>query len=273
MQENPAMSRRAHPSPVNSQRMPNGARADSEIRMATEVFAKGFAFTRFFTYPSQAERIGQLWVIRDLLRKRTADYRREEWVAVGEAPAEVDAAARRGTRGRFAICAICPAGKSDLPLRDAYRSLGYRLGTTEAFMLHRLQGIPRLPSPFPIRRVLTEELSDKVTKVSGRRQILPEHLTKDAPLRLYTALDQGKPIGWVKSIAVGSSNWVSNVYVLPSHRRRGIGKSLMAKMLRDDRACGSRQSILLASHTGALLYDAVGYESLGHLLLFTPKKN
>jgi GNAT superfamily N-acetyltransferase len=247
-------------------------RMQNEIQHAIEVFAKGFALTRSFTFPYQAEQVGPLWLVRDAERKRAADYRREEWVAVDVVPAEVDAAARSGTRGRFCICAICPAGQSDVPLREGYKSLGYRLNTTEAFMQHRLKGIPRLPNPFPIERVLTEELSDKVTKASGKRQMLPAHLVADAPLRLYTALDDGKPIGWLKSICVESSNWVSNVHVLPRYRRRGIGKSLMAKMLRDDRAHGSQRSILLASHTGALLYDAIGYELLGRLLVFTPKK-
>jgi GNAT superfamily N-acetyltransferase len=247
-------------------------RMKSDVDRAVEVFAKGFAMTRCFTYPSQAERVGKLWVIRDAERKRPAEYRREEWVGVDVSPKEVDAAARHGTRGRFCICAICPAGVSDLPLRDGYRELGYRLGGTEPLMLHRLKRIPKLPAPLPIERVLTEELSDRVTEASGRRQILPEDLPDGSPFRLYAALDGEEPIGWLKSITVGKATWVSNVHVLPKYRRRGIGKSLMVKMLRDDRAYGAVQSTLLASHTGALLYEAVGYERLGTLLLYTPKR-
>jgi GNAT superfamily N-acetyltransferase len=193
-------------------------------------------------------------------------------VAVDVDPKKVDAAARRGTRGRFCICAVCPAGVSDLPLRDGYRELGYRLGGTEPLMLHRLKRIPKLPEPLPIERVLTQELSDRVTEASGRRQILPEDLPDGSAFRLYAALDGDKPIGWLKSITAGDATWVSNVFVKPEYRRRGIGKSLTVKMLRDDRAYGASQSTLLASHTGALLYQAVGYERLGHLLLFTPRK-
>ena len=62
------------------------------------------------------------------------------------------------------------------------------------------------------------------------------------------------------------------MYVNPRYRRRGIGRSMLAKMLRDDRAAGLRQSVLTASHTGAMLYPVVGYELIGELLLFTPKK-
>jgi hypothetical protein len=43
-------------------------------------------------------------------------------------------------------------------------------------------------------------------------------------------------------------------------------------MLRDDRARGSKRSVLTASHTGALLYPRVGYERIGTLFMFAPKR-
>jgi hypothetical protein len=33
------------------------------------------------------------------------------------------------------------------------------------------------------------------------------------------------------------------------------------------------RSALLSSHTGALLYPHVGYEPIGELMIYTPKKN
>jgi hypothetical protein len=42
--------------------------------------------------------------------------------------------------------------------------------------------------------------------------------------------------------------------------------------LRDDRARGAECSVLTASHTGALLYPRVGYERIGALFMFAPKK-
>ena len=62
------------------------------------------------------------------------------------------------------------------------------------------------------------------------------------------------------------------VSVLPAFQRRGIGKALLAKMLRDDRAHGDRQSALLATHAGAMLYPHVGYRQLGLLLMYVPKR-
>jgi predicted acetyltransferase len=62
------------------------------------------------------------------------------------------------------------------------------------------------------------------------------------------------------------------MYVSPPFRRRGIARSLLCQMLHDDRAGGAQTAVLLASHTGAKLYPVVGYEQIGTLLLFTPKK-
>jgi predicted acetyltransferase len=56
------------------------------------------------------------------------------------------------------------------------------------------------------------------------------------------------------------------------YRRRGIGQALLCRMLRDDRTHGSKCSVLLASHTGALLYPRVGYERIGTLFMFAPKR-
>jgi GNAT superfamily N-acetyltransferase len=252
-----------------------GASGDvgADVSRAVATFARGFAFTRSFTHPYVAERVGPVWVARDAPRKRASDYyRREEWIAHGVDPAEVDRIARQNTRGGYAVCDIRSINESDAPLRAAYKGLGYRLGTTEPMMMHRLGRIPRIPQPYPILRVMTPELSERLAKAAGSRQVLPEHLADDAPLRQYVALDGDRPAGWVRSIVVGDATWVSNMHVDPAYRRRGIGRSLLARMLRDDRAHGATASILLSSHTGALLYPRVGYEQIGELLLFTPRR-
>lgn len=246
-------------------------RAPIDIERAVEVFVRGFAFTRSFTHPYLPERVGPAWVVRDAPRKNPADYRREEWVARGADPAEIDHLARTHARGRFVVCAIRSANESDAPLRVAYKALGYRLHCTEPIMAHRLGRIPRLPEPFPIRRVVTQELADRLAKAARSRQVLPEHLCDNPPLRQYVALDDDRLVGWVRSIVVGDATWVSNMYVQPTYRRQGVGRSLLARMLRDDRSHGAALSVLSASHTGALLYPRVGYELIGELLMFTPR--
>ena len=39
------------------------------LQHAIEVFARGFCFTRSFTHPYLAERLGKVWVVRDGPRK------------------------------------------------------------------------------------------------------------------------------------------------------------------------------------------------------------
>jgi GNAT superfamily N-acetyltransferase len=238
---------------------------------AIEAFVHGFGFTRSFTHPYLAERVGPLWVMRDAPRKNGV-YRNEEWVAYDVTPEEVDRIAQGQARGRFAVCMICGLGEPHAPQIAEFKALGYRLGHTEPFMTHALAQIPRFDSTATIERILTGDMAQRLAKAAGSRQILPEHLTEDAPLRQYVALMDGELVGWVRSIVVGDATWCSNMYVRPEFRRRGIARAMLCRMLQDDRAAGAQTAVLLASHTGAKLYPVVGYQQIGTLLLFTPKK-
>jgi predicted acetyltransferase len=62
-------------------------------------------------------------------------------------------------------------------------------------------------------------------------------------------------------------------FVVPSHRRRGIARALLTRMLADDKAYGAQANILLSSYAGAKLYPTVGYEEIGELLMFAPPKD
>ena len=249
-----------------------------DLDSVIETFVRGFAFTRSFTHPYVPERLGGVWVVRDAPRKNPADYRREEYVPHALDAVEVDRLARRHARGHFCVCAVRAQDEAAEPIRAVYKSLGYRLNVTEPLMAHRLRRMPKLPEPLPVVRVLAQDLADRLAKAARSRQVLPEHLVPHAPLRQYAALDGDRPVGWVRSITVrgpagADTTWVSNMYVDPTYRRRGIGKSMLARMLRDDRAHGSAMSVLSASHTGALLYPVVGYEQVGELLVFTPRRS
>ena len=73
-------------------------------------------------------------------------------------------------------------------------------------------------------------------------------------------------------VVTGDTTWCANMFVKPKYRRRGIARSLMCRLLRDDRAAGAHMAVLLASHVGANLYMAVGYREIGTLMVFTPKR-
>lgn len=242
------------------------------IDQAIETFVRGFSFTRSYTHPYVAEQIAGIWVMRDAERKR-GDYRNEEYVAHGVAPTELDRIARKHTRGRYMINALYSPTEDDLPIRQGFKSLGYRLIATEAFMVHSLQQIDPFNGPLPIVRVTTQEMADRLHKATRKRQILPIHLKTDpAPIRQYMALDGDEPVGWAASIVAGGATWCSNVYVKPEYRRRGIARAMLTRILEDDGKAGASASALLASHAGAKLYPTVGYELIGELMMFCPPR-
>jgi predicted N-acetyltransferase YhbS len=244
----------------------------SEIEFAIEVFVSGFCAGKSRTHPYEAERVGRLWAMRDAPRRNPRDYRKEEWIAFGVDAKDVDTTARRMTRGWYFVCAIIGEGESEEPVRESYKALGYRLLATEGFFVHRLKRISKVPSPARIERVSAPELAARLGKATRSRPIADDLLGKDAPFRQYVALEGSKIVGRVRSVDAVGATWCADMHVNESHRRRGIGRSLLCRMLRDDRARGSKCSVLLASHTGALLYPRVGYERIGTLFIFVPER-
>lgn len=242
------------------------------IEFAIEVFVRGHSAGRSRTFPYEVSRVGPLWLMRDAPRKNPRDYRKEEWIAHDVDPGQADAIARQDTRGRFFLCAMVADGDPDQPTRAAYRALGYRLLATEGFFVQRMKRIPRPPAPVAIERVRTPDLAARLGKVTRTRPIASSLLGDDAPFRQYVALDGEDIVGRVRSVDAVGATWCADMYVDPSHRRRGIGQALLSRMLRDDRAEGSTCSVLTASHTGALLYPRVGYERIGTLFMFAPRR-
>jgi GNAT superfamily N-acetyltransferase len=243
------------------------------IDHAIEVFVHGYSFVRSFSHLYVPERIHPgIWMLRDAERKR-GDYRTEEYVAHGLEPTEVLNTALASTRGPFKISVIRAASESDAGIRTGFKTLGCRLMTTEGFFVHHLNDLIRPECAADIVRVTTQAQADLLTTATLRRHILPKHLTAEPPpLRQYMALIDGRPVGWVGSVPVCGATWCTSMYVHPLHRRRGIARALMLRMLMDDRDSGASASVLLASHAGAKLYPVLGYERIGELLMFTPPK-
>ncbi|PTE11779.1 GNAT family N-acetyltransferase [Mesorhizobium helmanticense] len=245
--------------------------AKREIEAAIEVFVHGYSTGKSHTFPYEASRVGPLWLMRDAVRKNPRDYRSEEWVVHDVAAQEADAIVRQHARPGFAISVVIANEESDGPTRTAYRALGYRLLRTEGFFVQPLSQIPKPPAIVLIERVRTVERAAQLGKSMRRRPIADDLLGDGAPFRQYVAVDGDDIVGRVRSVDAVGATWCADMYVEPSHRRRGIGQALMSKMLHDDRAHGSRCSVLAATHAGALLYPRMGYKRIGTLLIFGPK--
>ena len=247
-------------------------RPDRGIEFAIEVFVRGHSAGRSRTFPYEVSRVGPVWLMRDAPRMNPRNYRKEEWIAHDVDPREVDAIVRRHTRGRLFACVMIAEGEPDEPTRTAYKALGYRLLATEGFFVQRLKRIPKPLPPVSIERVRTPGLAAQLGNATRTRPISSNLLGDDAPFRQYVALDGEDIVGRVRSVDAVGATWCADMYVNPSHRRRGIGQALLSRMLRDDRTRGSECSVLTASHTGALLYPRVGYERIGTLFMFAPRK-
>ena len=253
--------------------MPTPADASLSLDQAVEAFVLGFSQVRSLTYPYPAERRGRVWAVRDAERKNAADYRREEYAACDDVtPAAVDALARRRTRGNFAVCYVVADGSDTAPARAAFKSLGYALRTTEPIFAHALRPIARPDPGIRIERVADADTAARLAQYAGRTMTGKGDLTLSAPLRVYAAFDAaGDIIGHVRSGRVGDATHCSSLYTDPVHRRRGVARNLLLRMLRDDRATGATTSVLTASHAGAMLYPTLGYQRLATLLLFKPR--
>jgi GNAT superfamily N-acetyltransferase len=240
---------------------------------ALEVFLRGFSTTRSFTRPYMASRIGaSTWLLADA-DARAGQERVSEVVTSDTSPAEVMELVGRSAIGRHFLCVLLDDAASATQTRDAYKQSGYRLmGREPLFVLNTADRI-RFDA-ISIRRVTEVREADAVAKAARSRQILTPHLTReDAPCRLYAAFEGDTPIGWVRSIRTHPDcSWVSNLFVAPPCRRRGIGRTLMSAMLDDDARFGVQWSVLLASLTGAKLYPHLGYRERGLLLIFSPPK-
>jgi GNAT superfamily N-acetyltransferase len=242
---------------------------DAQLESAIDVFAAGFAMTKSRTWPYEVVRIGGVRVLRDVERRNPKDYRKEEWIVQDTPPSRVDTLARKHTRGRFFVCPIIRPEESAEELKAAWKSLGYRLLSTEPMFVHTLRRIPKCMAVVDIRLVRSPEDVAEFAKVTRMRPEPAEVLTDDA-YRQYIAVRDDRIVGWVRSIETPSGNWCTNMVVKPEFRRQGIGRALLTRMLRDDRERGAAQCVLLASHTGALLYPHVGYQQCGLLFIFVP---
>ncbi|MBX3119571.1 MAG: GNAT family N-acetyltransferase [Fimbriimonadaceae bacterium] len=251
--------------------------AIAELDTAVEVFAHGFSFVRSYTKPYPAQKVGDIWVLIDAATSRSGQPvkypRKTEVLAHSLPPEEIIRQVQAAGLGWHFLCYIGSVGAREDEIRDAFRGFGYRKLATEWMFVHSLDDIPVVESVPPIRRVteMSELLSIKraMRRWPMRLEDLP---IDDAPQRLYAAIEGSSAYGWVSSVPVGKQSWVSNLFVTPEQRGKGLGRALMSHLLLEDRRYGIEQSVLMASAAGARLYPHLGYREIGTLQVFCPAK-
>jgi len=242
-----------------------------ELRAAVNAFTTGFSFTRSLTFPFEVVEIGPLIVMRDRPLRKTG--RAQEIIAL-DLPAEVAVRAIREYQPkRWFLCVIHPLSTPLLAVRAEYKQHQLRAMHSEPFFVRKTAGVSPIAAPWPVERVRDIDRMERIHTAARRRQILPAHLTDHAPIRMFAAFDGDQPVGWVKSVDAGTGlAWVSNLWVHPDSRRRGLGAALMTTMLADDAQRGITTSVLLASTAGASLYRTLGYDEIGVLQMMSPVK-
>jgi len=184
--------------------------------MRLKCLCAAFCAEKSRTWPYEYARVGKIWVMRDAPRKNPKDYRKEEWVAYGMPAREVDAVARKATRGRFFVCAVRGMDDSEASVRAGYKELGYRLMATEPLFVHRLTKIPRVPSSVTIGRVTTADMAVRFGKATRTRPIPPE------ASRQERALSAVRRSGRHENRRLGPQRRCSRLHLVLEHARPSL---------------------------------------------------
>ena len=232
------------------------------ISDASEVFVHAFSQVKSRTYSYVPMQVGNLWIMRvDSPRKRE---RKIEIIAHGASPTDIVKAVQETGVGRHFLCIMQGVNEDFQSIRKGYKNLSYRAVSTDWFFVHDLRDIPIFECNPPVRPVPDAETFEQLNQVASK----PFHFSTNT---LYFAIwDETQYYGHVRSIPYKESAWVSDLYVECVNRGKGFGRALMRSLLQSDKEKGVKQSVLLASNDGALLYPHMGYQQIGILQMFCP---
>lgn len=233
------------------------------LERATDVFVEAFSAGRSVVHPYRFVRHGSIWVMRDDPPRRRP--RKSEVVVAGATPSEVVAVIEASDLGWHFIADIRPSECDSKEGDRAYGELGYRRLATEWLFSHDLREIPESECDPTVRLISTAEAFAAIPQ----RVSQPRKWRADA--RQYAAWDDERDYGWVMSRPTGADSWVEDLFVHADVRRRGFGRALMSRLLRDDREAGIEHSVLVASTAGSHLYPQLGYRQLGVLRIYCPR--
>ena len=239
---------------------------------AIEAHIQSSMLTSAFGDAREVLRIGRLSVVRDAPgRKRPP---RLQSIIITDVPAdEAIKTIRSYEPTHWILCFINGMDANHESIKESYKAFGYRLNIRFPVFVRKIT------SQAPAAKVLAHRIRnlrtiDEISRLRRRKFLPPEAWQGDDPLmRVYSVVQDDQVIGWVESIrATKTSNWVSDMFVVPSHRGKGIGTSLLQSMLLDDHRHGVKNSALLSSSEGVKLYERAGYKQIGLMQIFAPNK-
>jgi predicted N-acetyltransferase YhbS len=121
-------------------------------------------------------------------------------------------------------------------------------------------------------RLADVEAADRICQAAYRRSE-----SREVELRRYLALpsscwllalDRGEPTGMVGAVSYGPFAYLGSMGVHPQAQRRGVGRTLMARILEWADGLGIPSVLLDATEEGAPLYASCGFVEMDRALLF-----
>jgi GNAT superfamily N-acetyltransferase len=237
-----------------------------DAETAWALFIAGFTDTAFARRVATRFRAGTLEAVRFAQGEITGTPFEEFFVLTCD-PAEVlaaVAASRPLARHYLTVLEDRPG------LREAYERGGYRLDDSEILMACDLAAAPVQVPDTDVTVVRTDEEATwhNANDPQCTPWIMPEDLA-DPRMAHYAIVREGRLLSRGRNLRLDAHHsYVSRVYTAEAHRGQGLARALMARLLADDLARGTRWSILTASRMGEPLYTRLGYRPLGTIHIF-----
>lgn len=93
-------------------------------------------------------------------------------------------------------------------------------------------------------------------------------------MKLYYILENNQVKAWARNAqGVDGSSWVSDVYTIPSARKKGLASSIMQKIHQDNVAIGNTQVFLGVYQENIEFYQKLGYEIALYGVHLTSQRN
>lgn len=149
-----------------------------------------------------------------------------------------------------------------------YEAAGCQLVSEEYLMWRPPEPVPVEDGPWQVQVVSRPGDILFLNMMEGAGGIRLSDL-RDPLLRFYYVLDEGQPVGQARTARLAEDLcWIANVQTVPSHRRRGVGRALMAHILGNSVREGLAMTMLLATAAGRRLYQNLAYRDLAPVSIF-----
>lgn len=158
-------------------------------------------------------------------------------------------------------------------LRPNYERAGYACTVTEFLMVRELS-TPLDEAPSPHVQVAVKADIERLNAGDPERRSWVWPHTVDHPgMRHYFIWQDNRVVARAFTWRCNAeTSYVSHLFTDPRYRRRGLGRAIMLRLLRDGAARGERWSVLVSSDEGEPLYRGLGYRTLGRIFIFEPRQ-